>query len=323
MDGENLEATLTDYEPRTQVFLRDVLKGLWQTPKVLPCKYFYNKSGSELFDEICNLDEYYLTRTELAIMENYVAEMADQIGQGVMLVEYGSGSSAKTRILLDHLEDPVAYVPVDISRIHLQSTANQLSAAYRSIEVLPVCVDFTTEFVLPKPKREPTHSAVYFPGSTIGNFRPLEARQLLERITPLCGMGGGLLIGIDLKKDVGMLEAAYNDREGVTAAFNLNLLHRINRELEADFQIETFEHRAIYNEHLGRVEMYVESQTDQMVTVAGESFLLVEGERICTEHSHKYTIEQFSTMASGVGLTLRKAWTDDRNLFGILHFIVT
>lgn len=316
------ETSVLDFEPDTDTFLAEVLGGLGERPRHLPCKFFYDERGSQLFDEICGLDEYYLTRTELAIMERYGAEMAEQIGPGVMLVEYGSGSSVKTRLLLDRLPDPVAYVPVDISRDHLQLTADRLSASYPQIEVLPVCADFTQSFHLPSSNQKPTHSAVYFPGSTIGNFQPEAARKMLTQIAPLCGTGGGLLIGIDLQKDASVIEAAYNDRHGITAEFNLNLLRRINRELDGDFNLNQFQHRAFYNNELGRVEIYLVSSRNQRVTVADESFEFGEGEQICTEYSHKYTIKGFAEMATEAGLTLRRHWTDDRDRFAVLHFAV-
>jgi dimethylhistidine N-methyltransferase len=313
---------LLDLEPTTAAFLDDVVNGLSQSPKCLPCKYFYDERGSELFDRICELDEYYLTRTELAIMRRFAGEMAEQIGPEVMLVEYGSGSSIKTRLLLDHLPDPVAYVPVDISRDHLEQTAAILAEDYPHLEVLPVCADFTQEFNLPVSVREPSHVAVYFPGSTIGNFTPDEALQLLRQLAALCGTGGGLLIGIDLQKDVDTIEAAYDDADGVTADFNLNVLRRINDELGGDFRLDRFCHRAVYNPRLGRVELGLVSQCRQEVDVAGESFAFEEGEEIRTEYSHKYTIEGFADLAAGVGLTLRRHWTDDASRFAVLHLAV-
>ncbi len=309
--------------PAQQEFLADVLAGMRQPNRALPCKYFYDERGSKLFDEICELDEYYPTRTELRIMDEYAQEIADQIGSGVRLVEYGSGSSIKTRILLDHLDSPAAYVPVDISQEHLQNTADVLNAAYPEIEILPVCADFTDRFELPKPAVEPSHSAVYFPGSTIGNLEPEEAVSLLMQISSLCGRGGGLVIGIDLEKDVSVLEAAYNDEAGVTAAFNLNLLRRINRELGADFKIGEYEHSARYNEDLGRIEIDLVSQTDQNVTIDGESFEVEANEAICTEYSHKYTIDGFATLAEKANLTLHRHWTDESEWFGVLHFVTT
>ena len=322
MTGIPSQTTLFDYEPAAETFLGEVIEGLSARPRYLPCKYFYDERGSRLFDEICELDEYYLTRTELAIMEQYAGEMAEQIGPRVMLVEYGSGSSVKTRLLLDHLSEPVAYVPVDISREHLHRTADRLSRSYPRIEMLPVCVDFTEPFELPATRRQATHKAVYFPGSTIGNFRPDAARDILARIAPLCGTGGGLLIGIDLQKEDSTIEAAYNDSEGVTAEFNLNLLRRINRELDGDFDLEQFKHQAVYNDTLGRIEISLVSQRDQVVEVGGDEFEFADGEPICTEYSHNYTVDGFAELASDVGLTLRRYWTDDRGHFGILHLAV-
>jgi len=319
---ETTAVSVLNYAPATTTFLQDVLAGLSCDCKWLPSKYFYDRRGARLFDQICELKEYYLTRNELAIMRRFAPEMARQIGPGVMLVEYGSGSSVKSRLLLDHLEDPVAYVPVDISRRHLQESAEQLSASYPQIQVLPICVDFTTEFELPEPDRTPTHSAVYFPGSTIGNFEPIEAVGLLGHIAPMCGKGGGLLIGIDLKKDVQIVEAAYNDCQGVTAEFNLNLLHRINRELDADFQPDQFRHSAVYNDDDGRIEMHLVAEQDQQVSVGAGTFHFSEGESICTEYSHKYTINEFAMMAAEVGLTLRKHWMDAEENFAVLHFVV-
>jgi dimethylhistidine N-methyltransferase len=303
-------------------FLRDVIAGLQTKPKRLSCKYFYDQRGSKLFDQICQLDEYYLTRSELAIMDEFAPEMGAQIGPGAMVVEYGSGSSVKTRYLLDGLPDPVAYVPVDISGDHLQQTAQELARDYPRIEILPVCADFTQDFALPHSLRATTHSAVYFPGSTIGNFLPGQATGLLRRITWTCGTGGGLLMGIDLKKDAATIEAAYNDRLGVTAEFNLNILRRINRELGADFDLDQFFHRARYNEEMGRVEMYVVSRRAQAVTFGGETIEFEPDESICTEYSHKYTVEEFAAIAATAGLTLRREWTDDNRQFAVLHFVV-
>ena len=320
MDVDNSSTTLLDQEPCSQSFLDEVIEGLEQSPKTLPCKYFYDQRGSQLFDQICDLEEYYLTRTELQIMEDYAAEMAQQIGPGVMLVEYGSGSSVKTRLLLDHLEQMAAYVPVDISRKHLQETCNNLAQSYPNLEVLPVCADFTAEFELPTPGHPATHAAVYFPGSTIGNFPPAEAEKLLSQIGRLCGTGGGLLIGVDLQKDHQTLESAYDDAQGVTAEFNLNLLRRMNREIKGDFKLEQFRHRASYNDQHGRVELFLESTVQQSVSVSGRTFRLDQGEAICTEHSHKYTVEGFAQIAANAGLTLRKQWTDDEQRFAVLHF---
>lgn len=301
-------------------FLDDVLAGLRATPKLLPSKYLYDQRGSRLFDDICQLDEYYLTRSEDQIIKQYAQEMADQIGPGVMLVEYGSGSSTKTGALLQKLADPVAYVPVDISGEHLSQTARRLSRAHPEIEVLPVCADFTQPFALPCSERKPTHAAVFFPGSTIGNFERPAARAMLKQIAHLCGSGGGLLIGIDLRKDVQIIESAYNDAQGVTAQFTLNMLRHINRELAGDFDLEHFRHQAIYDRQEARVEISLVSRRDQRVTLSEYSFWLEEDEQIITEYSHKYTVDGFAELAAEVGLTLRRSWTDDRRMFAVLHF---
>lgn len=322
MDSSHTSAALLDFTPTTEAFLGDVLAGLSRQPKHLPCKYFYDERGSRLFEEICGLQEYYLTRVELGIMRQHASAIAAQIGPGVRLVEYGSGSGLKTRILLDHLADPVAYVPVDISRDHLVWTAERLSVAYSGLEVLPVCADFVREFRLPSPLKRPTRTAVYFPGSTIGNFHADKARDVLARIARLCGEGGGLLIGIDLQKDPGVLEGAYNDERGVTAEFNLNLLRRINRELDGNFDPTCFEHRAVYNTRENRIELYLVSRGRQEVTVGNETFQLDDGESICTEYSYKYTIDGFSAMAAEAGLSLQQSWTDDRSRFAVLYFRV-
>jgi dimethylhistidine N-methyltransferase len=305
-----------------RAFMRDVVAGLRSEPKRLSCKYFYDKRGSELFERICQLDEYYPTRSELAIMDQFAPEMGTQIGSGARLVEYGSGSSVKTRYLLDALPDAVAYVPVDISGELLRQSARELARDYPRIEILPVCADFTKHFALPLSTRSATHTAVYFPGSTIGNFLPMSATEVLCRIAKICGKGGGLLIGIDLKKDPITIEAAYNDRLGVTAEFNLNLLHRMNRELGANFKVDQFSHQALYNSHLGRVEMYLVSRRTQAVTIGGQSFAFSAGETICTEYSHKYTVDEFASIAAASGLALHAEWTDKNRRFAVLHFAV-
>ena len=303
-------------------FLEDVLSGLNRPQKRLSCRFFYDERGSQLFDEICRLEEYYLTRTETAIMTDFAGEMADQIDSGVRLVEFGSGSSSKTRILLDRLTNPIAYVPVDISREHLYKTAKGLKKDYPHMEILPVCADFRHDFSLPSPKRRATHTAVYFPGSTIGNFLPHEARKILRQTARLSGSGGGLLIGVDLKKDASVLEPAYNDSQGVTAEFNLNLLRRMQRELDAELNEEAFEHYAFYNPEAGRVEIYIRSLEEQRIDVGGEVFPLRAGELIHTEYSHKYTVEEFAAIAGEAGLTLRKCWSDPDDYFAVLHFVV-
>lgn len=303
-------------------FLRDVVHGLTQPQKSLPCKYLYDQRGSKLFDQICELDEYYPTRTEMEIMEAHADAIAYQIGKQVMLVEYGSGSSIKTRILLEALDEPVAYVPVDISEEHLLRTANTLEFAYPEIEILPVTADFTRPFALPQSSREPSHVALYFPGSTIGNFTPDGAAALLHFMSTLLGNQGGLLIGIDLQKDVSVIEAAYNDADGVTANFNLNLLRRVNAELNGDFALEQFEHKAIYNAVEHRMEISISSLCDQRVWIGNRRIEFRRGEEILTEYSHKYTIDGFARFAAQFGFSLHKYWTDDRDYFAVLHLVL-
>jgi dimethylhistidine N-methyltransferase len=310
----------TVVEPWTPdpVFLRDVLAGLSAPDKRLPCKYFYDKRGSELFEQICELPEYYPTRCELAILEKHALDMARLLGRGCTLVEYGSGSSRKTRLLLDRL-DGSTYVPVDISREHLYRTAKQLAADYPRVLVAPLCADFTRPFALPRAARAEGggRRAVYFSGSTIGNFLPEEAAQLLRAIAGLVGPGGGLLIGVDLKKPRSILEPAYDDPRGVTASFNLNLLARINRELGADFSPDRFRHRAFYNEPAGRIEMHLVSRMAQTVRLAAQRFSLEAGESICTEYSHKYSLADFRDLAGAAGLRVRRVWTDAAGLFSV------
>lgn len=313
---------LLDFHPTAESFHDAVVGGLSSQPKTLPCKYFYDRRGSQLFDQICELDEYYVTRSELQIMRRHAAEMASQIGRDVMLVEYGSGSSVKTRLLLDELPSPAAYVPVDISKQHLQATADDLASVYPEIEVLPVCADFTCGFRLPTSVRPPSHVAVYFPGSTIGNFTPDAAIQILDQISRQVGVGGGLLIGIDLQKPISILEAAYDDARGVTAEFNLNLLSRIDDELDADVDVDQFSHRAKYNSIFHRIEMQLVSETQQAIRVGDKRIELDKGEAITTEFSHKYTVEGFSDMAAKVGFQLHKSWTDADDRFAVLHLVV-
>ncbi|HEX2666793.1 MAG TPA: L-histidine N(alpha)-methyltransferase [Gammaproteobacteria bacterium] len=317
--SQALSITLHDYHPRLDEMCEEVLAGLVERQKTLPCKYFYDAQGSRLFDSICELPEYYLTRTELGIMETHVGAMAAALGERVLLVEPGSGSSVKTRLLLEHLRDPVAYVPVDISREHLVQAADRLNRLYPVLEVLPVCADFNQAFRLPVPRREAARSAVYFPGSTLGNFAPAEAAALLRHMRRLAGEDGALLVGVDMAKDRAVLERAYDDAAGVTAEFNLNILARINRELDADFDLARFHHRAVYNEKAGCIEMHLVSSTAQAVTVAGERFQFRAGEHILSERSHKYTPERFAALAAQAGLKIERQWADDRRYFCVAY----
>ncbi|MBI1914586.1 MAG: L-histidine N(alpha)-methyltransferase [Planctomycetes bacterium] len=306
----------------TDQFRVDVLRGLRRPAKELPCKYFYDETGSRLFEQICELEEYYLTRTELTIMRKHASEMAELLGPDCLLVEYGSGSSVKTRLLLDRLKRVAAYVPLDVSREHLLRSAGRLAARYPNLEVLPLWADFTGAFRLPVPSRRPARRVVYFPGSTLGNFDAQAATLLLAGVARLCGPGGAMLLGIDLKKDVRILELAYNDAKGVTAAFNLNLLTRINRELGANFDVAAFRHRAPYNRVLGCIEMHLVSLRPQQVRLADEVFSFAEGEFILSERSFKYDLDEFRAWAPRAGLRVERAWVDGRNYFAVVYLTV-
>lgn len=300
-----------------EAFRADVLQGLRASRRAIPCKYFYDTAGSQLFEEICKLPEYYLTRTELGIMRRHAAEMAELLGPRCALIEYGSGSSLKTRLLLSRLVEPPAYVPVDISGEFLQASAVRLARRYPHVPVLPVCADFTKRFDLPQSSARPERRVVYFPGSTIGNFTPAEAIALLRRTASLCGPGGALLLGADLKKEPRIIEAAYDDARGVTAAFNLNLLVRINRELGGDFPGDGFWHHSFYSPRDSRIEMHLVSRGQQRVHVAGEQFDFAEGEAILTEYSYKYSLEDLRSLARAGGFEFQAAWTDAGRYFTV------
>ena len=303
-------------------FLADALEGLRQRRKTLPCKYFYDAEGSKLFDQICSQPEYYPTRTELAILRAHALDMAEVLGPETLLVEYGSGSSVKTRLLLDRLVRPAAYVPVDISREHLLETALALRLDYPGLEILPVCADFTAPVTLPKPRRRAARRAVYFPGSTIGNFPEAGAIALMAGVARQVGPGGAFLVGVDLAKDPRVLERAYDDAAGVTAAFNLNLLARMNRELDADFDLRRFRHRAVWAPGPSRIEMHLVSTTQQVVRIDGAEIRFDRGESICTEHSHKYTLAGFARLARRAGLAVRRVWTDPADRFSVQYLEV-
>lgn len=315
-----LPGVLPASERRT--FGQDVVRGLSSAPKQLPCKYFYDARGSQLFDRITELDEYYPTRTEIALMQDHAAAMATAIGPGALIVELGSGSSVKTRLLLDALDRPAGYVPVDISAAHLKMAARAIAAEYPHVEVMPVAADFTHGFVVPRPVTPASRCVVYFPGSTIGNFTAARARALLEAIAGCVEPGddeqpGALLLGFDLVKPRQRLEAAYDDALGVTAEFNLNLLARINHELDGDFALEHFEHRAVWEPEPARVEIFIRSTRAQIVRAAGHPFSFEAGEDVLTEYSHKYTRETIGALTRGAGFPRATIWTDADELFGV------
>ncbi|MBN8726786.1 MAG: L-histidine N(alpha)-methyltransferase [Xanthomonadales bacterium] len=300
------------------MFAADVAGGLAHRPKRIPSKYFYDARGSALFEDICAQPEYYLTRTELSILARHAPDIAARVGARAMVVEYGSGSGLKTRRLLAALEEPVAYVPVEISPAALEATTAALAEEFPSLELLPLCADFTTRLALPEPSRPAAHRLVFFPGSTLGNFDLADAARLLAGMRADMGTGGMAVVGIDLVKDPALLEAAYNDAAGVTAAFTLNLLERINRELEGNFDLRLFEHRARYNPLAQRIETHIVSLADQLVRVAGTPVRFEEGEAMLVEYSYKYTLAGFSRMAAAAGLRLAEAFTDADGRFAVV-----
>jgi L-histidine N-alpha-methyltransferase len=310
-----------DLKPEMEDFLSAVLDGLSKTQKELPCKFFYDEKGSQLFDQICDLEEYYPTRTEIGILEDRLGEIAEMVGRGAHLVELGSGASVKIRTLLNALPDLAQYTAIDISREFLLSSAETLANDYPDLDVAAVCADYTQDFDLPDPQnRQSSATVAFFPGSTIGNFSPAEAEGFLGRLAKILGRGSGLLIGVDLKKDRSRLHAAYNDAKGITGAFNLNLLARINRELGADFDLGQFRHEAIYDEPFGRIEMHLVSNREQNVSVGNRSFSFKENETIHTENSHKFSIPEFRDLCARAGYKPVASWADPESLFSVHYF---
>lgn len=311
------QVKLLDCHPTTAALRDEVVAGLSNPVKELPCKLFYDERGSRLFERICRLDEYYPTRTESKIMRCHGDEMAAAAGARRLVIEYGSGAGEKTVILLDRLGDPVAYVPIDISRAALLDSSRRISAVYPRLEVLPVCADYEQPFAVPEPTRRAAGRLVYFPGSTIGNFHPAEAKRFLSRMARHAGPGGKMLIGVDVKKDPEILTRAYNDAAGVTAEFNLNILRRINDELGASFDLSAFRHHAYYNDAAGRIEMHLVSRVRQTVRVGDCEFEFEAGESIWTESSYKFDVEEFADIAAGAGLGLESVWRDADRLFSV------
>jgi dimethylhistidine N-methyltransferase len=309
-------------EPATSDFLSETLAGLSATPRTLPYKYFYDERGSELFGKICEQPEYYVTRTELALLHDQRGEIARQLGPEIELIGLGTGAGTKTRLLLEKLERPTAYIPVDISNEQLQRSSKFFRHLFPGLEILPVCTDYLQPFELPAAEKIPRRRVVYFPGSTIGNFEPREAVEFLRRIAEMAGPDGGLLIGVDLEKDPALLHAAYNDRAGVTAAFNLNLLVRANRELRANFDLSHWQHRAIYNAVEHRIEMNLISTADQEVKIGNARFAFAAREKIITEFSYKHSPEGFVKLAADAGYRFENIWTDAARFFGIFYLTV-
>jgi dimethylhistidine N-methyltransferase len=310
------ELAFVDLSPREATFQEALVAGLSRTRKSIPCKFLYDERGSALFEAICRTPEYYPTRTETAILEDNAAEIAELIGPRSALVEFGSGSSRKVRILLDALEKPRAYVPIDISREHLRHAAAAVKRDYPGLEVTAICADYMQRLRLPQVADVARHVG-FFPGSTIGNLEPDEAVTFLHNVAATVGRGGMLLIGVDLKKHADILNAAYNDAAGVTAEFNLNLLARANDELGTDFDLANFEHEAFYNPRAGRIEIYLRSLADQEVRLGSRRFRFAAGERVHTEHSYKYTIDEFVRLSRAGGFAPVRSWTDAEELFSV------
>jgi L-histidine N-alpha-methyltransferase len=313
----NPELKLTDLHPSADDIAGDVLRGLACTPKRLPSKYFYDQRGSELFESITCQPEYYPTRIELAMLADFGPRIAAAVGPRAHVVEYGSGSGRKTRLLLDALEDPVAYTPIEISRSALTASAGRLDREFGDVEVLPVLADFTHRIPLPRPARTAASALVFFPGSTLGNFAREESVRLLGAMRDTMGEHGAALVGIDLEKDPAIIEAAYNDAAGITAEFTLNLLRRLNRDVGSDFDLEGFAHRARYVVHEGRIVTTLESLRDQVVTVDGRAFAFSTGEQMHVEQSQKYTDARIERLATDAGLRVTDRWNDPLDWFGL------
>jgi len=309
-------ASFKDFSPEEDDFLGDVVAGLSANPKSLPCKYFYDAEGSRLFDMICALPEYYPTRTEIGILKENARDIADHVGSECILIELGSGASEKVRSLFDALK-PASYLGVDISRDFLLRSTRQLASDYDWLDVHAVCADFSHQLELPSSCNHRPIVAFY-PGSSIGNFEPVEAKRFLREIAKTIGEDGKFIIGVDLKKDKQILDAAYNDEAGVTADFNLNLLNRMREELDAELDESAFVHQAFYNEAAGRIEMHLVSKTSQTIRIGDEAFRFSPGEGIHTENSYKYDLDEFSSLAKESGLSVDRVWTDDEKFFSVL-----
>ncbi len=312
--------TFLDLHPTFLNFREEVIKGLSQSPKGLPAQFlFHDQKGSDLFNRICETEDYYVTRTEISILQQNSQEIADYIGHNCLLIEYGSGSINKVYDLINSLTTPSAYMPIDIARDHLLSYAETTSNLYPDLKVVAVTADYTQSLELPEYLDPIENKLILFAGSTIGNLVRSQAIDLLQKSASLLNHRGHMLIGVDLKKDPNILHAAYNDREGWTAQFNLNVLTAINQELEGNFDVESFCHYAPYNPGLGRVEMHLISCKSQVVTLAGQDFHFREGESIHTENSHKYSIDDFKDLAQTAGFGVEKYWVDPKQFFGVFY----
>lgn len=321
LDAEAPLVAFHDHAAEEESFLDAVIEGLSRPQKAIPCRFLYDEAGSALFDRICELPEYYPTRTETAILTERAGDIAALAGPRAQLIELGSGSSIKVRILLDALAEPAAYVAVDVSREHLRRAASTLAADFPGVRVAAICADYSAPFPLPELPSAGRRVA-FFPGSTIGNLEPEEALAFLRIWARRLGPDAAMLVGVDLKKDASILDPAYDDAQGVTARFSLNILARANAELGSDFDLSGYLHHARYSEAAGRVEIHLRSLKRQSVSLAGRSFAFEEGERIHVEHSYKYAIDEFQALARRAGFTPTAVFTDPAALFSV-HYLTT
>jgi L-histidine Nalpha-methyltransferase len=298
----------------------ELVKGLLEPQKRISSKYFYDKRGSELFDQICELDEYYLTRTEWAILKENISCIAECFTDDSLLVEFGSGSSTKTRLLLENIKNLGGYVPIDISKKHLNEAVSQLNSEFPGLEIYPLAADYTKPLSLPEVHNEAEQRIIFFPGSTLGNFTKNQAREFLELIRSEIREGDGFILGVDLVKDTQVLKSAYNDSRSVTADFNLNILQNVNNNYGSNFNIKSFKHDAIYNTKANRIEMYLISLVDQVVEIGDTQIQFSQNEKLLTEYSHKYTVDSIEELSSGL-FTISKVWTDPKNYFAVIYLV--
>lgn len=317
-DGSTI-VSFADIHPDRESVLGEALAGLGATPKTLPSKFFYDERGSKLFQRICEVPEYYVTRVETALLGDIAGQAAEMIGACACIIEYGTGSSEKIAVLLAALDRPAAFVGVDISSVALRRVAETMASNFPDLAVHAVCADFTQPFTLPAMSGQ-GRRVVFFPGSSLGNFNPEQSVHFIANAARLIGPGGGMLFGIDLKKDAAILNAAYDDAAGVTAEFNLNMLRRLNRECGADFDVDAFSHRAFYNADAGRVEMHLVSRRAQSISLGGQTITFAEDETIHTENSYKYSVPEFQNLARRAGCEPMRSWTDAKSLFS-LHYL--
>jgi dimethylhistidine N-methyltransferase len=317
--AQNQDITVAGEGPVSDTFKTEIIAGLKQTPKRIQSKFFYDERGSRLFEEITGLEEYYLTRSEIEILRKYLGEMALLIGTGAVVVEFGTGAGVKTKMLLEAIENPQAYIPIDISNEQLAEASRELSIQFPLLDIRPVCADYTSTVAIPLDGETAGKKVVFFPGSTIGNFTPEEAIGFLRQVANLAGPDGALLIGFDRNKSTKVLEDAYNDSLGITAKFNLNLIQRINREFAVNIPVENFDHFAFFNNDESRIEMHLVSRAEQTLMLDGEEIHLCEEEHIITEYSYKYSSPAFQGMLGSSRFVVQERWTDSNGYFEVCY----